>query len=520
MATVIPRKLIPNYVSASIAVSFGGLLNGYDTGCIGAISHMRQFTETMGRMPALLLGITVSMIMLTGTLPSVFAGHLADRHGRLKIILPGAILFAMGAALQGTAHKLTQFIVGRALGGFGQGMFLANIAVYITEIAPSQKRGRLVALPQFAATAGVCLGYFSCYGTVSVTSSFAWRLPYVVQGIVAIMLALTCLFLPESPRWLALRGRSEEAVLALRMLDFNMEEARGFLSVAQQQPSLRGWQNFALLFRRNYRPRTFLALFLLGMVQLGGIDAITYYAPVLFGQAGLASDNASFLASGISSILMLLISIPAFMLADRWGRRTSAISGGIGLSGCMVVIGSLYAAEAVHPSGFARWVVIVAVYVFGLTYCATWGIVSKIYASEIQPGNTRAAANSVAMGLSFFTNWLVALITPILLNASAFGAYFLFGGIALCTTGVLAAYMPETRGRSLENIQEAFHRPAISSVTRYLRPLIPSLRHRVVNNPANEEIEMEPQNQTSPAEAISISHEGVTRSLRLDMASA
>ncbi|RYP53336.1 hypothetical protein DL768_001693 [Monosporascus sp. mg162] len=395
MATVTPHKLIPNYVSASIAVSFGGLLNGYDTGCIGAISHMRQFTETMGRMPALLLGITVSMVMLTGTLPSVFAGHLADRHGRLKIILAGAILFAMGATLQGTAHKLTQFIVGRALGGFGQGMFLANIAVYITEIAPSQKRGRLVALPQFAATAGVCLGYFSCYGTVSVTSSFAWRLPYVVQGILALMLALSCLLLPESPRWLALRGRSEEAVLALRMLDFNMDEARGFLSVAQQQPSLSGWQNFALLFRRNYRPRTFLALFLLGMVQLGGIDAITYFA-----------------------------------------------------------------------------------------------------------------------------NWLVALITPILLDTSAFGAYFIFGGLALCTTGVLAAYMPETRGRSLENIQEAFHMPAFSSVARYLRPLIPSLRHRVVNNPADEEIEMERRNQTGPAEAISISHEGVTRSFRLGVASA
>ncbi|RYP73695.1 hypothetical protein DL769_004166 [Monosporascus sp. CRB-8-3] len=274
----------------------------------------------------------------------------------LKIILPGAILFAIGAALQRTAQNLTQFIVGRALGGFGQGMFLANIAVYITEVAPSQRRGRLSRYP--------------------------------IQGIIVIMLALSCLILPESPRWLALRGGPEEAVLALRMLDFNMDEARGFLSVAQQQPSLSGWQNFALLLRRNYRPRTLLALFLLGskqylelLVQLGGIDAITY-----------------------------------------------------------------------------------------------------------------------------FTNWLLALITPILLDASAFGMYFIFGGLALCTTGVLAAHMPETRGRSLENIQEAFHRPAISSVARYLRPLIPSLRHRVVNNSANREIEMERQNQTGPAEAISISH--------------
>ncbi|RYP67563.1 hypothetical protein DL771_007175 [Monosporascus sp. 5C6A] len=458
-------------------------------------------------------------MMLTGTLPSVFAGHLADRHGRLKIILPGAILFAMGAALQGTAHNLTQFIVGRALGGFGQGMFLANIAVYITEIAPPRNAGGWLRYPS-SWLRPVSVSATFLVTEPSVTSSFAWRLPYVVQDIIAITLALSRPLLPESLRWLALRGRSEEAGLALRMLDFNMDEARGFLSVAQQQPSLSGWQNFALLFRRNYRPRIFLALFLLGMVQLGGIDAITYYTPILFGQAGLASDNASFLASGLSSILMLAISIPAFMLADRWGRRTSAISGGIGLSGCMLVSGSLYAAEAVHPSGFARWVVTVAVYVFGLTYCSTWGIVGKIYASEIQPGNTRTAANSAAMGFSFFANWLVAFVTPILLDTSTFSAYFVFGGLALCTTGVLAAYMPETRSRSLENIQEAFHRPAISSVARYLRPLIPSLRHRVVNHPANEEIEMERRNQTGPAEAISISYGGVTRSLRHDVASA
>jgi type VI protein secretion system component VasK len=98
---------------------------------------------------------------------------------------------------------------------------------------------------------------------------------------------------------------------------------------------------------------------------------------------------------------MLAISIPGFLLADKWGRRTSAITGGIGLSGVMLLIGTLYAAGAVHPYGIARWVVIVSVLVFGLIYCSTWGIVGKIYASEIQPSNTRATANCVAQGLGF-----------------------------------------------------------------------------------------------------------------------
>lgn len=192
---------------------------------------------------------------------------------------------------------------------------------------------------------------------------------------------------------------------------------------------------------------------------------------MLFKQAGLPEATAGFLASGLSAILMLIISIPAFLFADKWGRRTSAITGGVGLSGCMVLIGSLYAANVVHPYGIARWVVIVSVFIFGLVYCATWGIVGKIYASEIQPAHTRAAANCVAQGLGFFTDWLVATITPVLLDKSAYGAYFLFGGLALGTVVVLGAYMPETRGRSLEDIQNGFHHqgPQLSSVLRVVK---------------------------------------------------
>ena len=129
---------------------------------------------------------------------------------------------------------------------------------------------------------------------------------------------------------------------------------------------------------------------------------------MLFAQAGIPGEQASFLASGLSAILMMAISIPAFLFADKWGRRTSIISGGIGLSSCMIIIGSLYAAGAVHADGVARWIVIILVFVFGLTFCATWGIAGKIYASEIQPSNTRAAANCIAHGLSFVrsTAWL------------------------------------------------------------------------------------------------------------------
>ncbi|KAI0487738.1 general substrate transporter [Xylaria cf. heliscus] len=460
-----PRLRPPEYVVASVAVSLGGLLNGFDTGSIGAITSMPQFTQSLGTFSASLLGFTVSIILLTGSVPSVFAGHLADKYGRLKIIIPGALLFGTGALVQGTSYSQAQLIIGRSIGGFGEGIFLSIISTYNCEIAPVRYRGTLAGLPQFMAVTGIALGYFTCYGSIHIDSSIAWRLPFIIQALISAFLIWCCFIFPESPRWLQIKGKGEEARQALERLELNAIEAERIMATATgQATSLSPWRSFLMLFRKAYRHRTTLALFILGMVQLSGIDAILYYAPILFKQAGLDSDNATFLASGVSGILMLAITIPAFLLADKWGRRTSAITGGVILSGCMFLIGALYASDVVHPSGIARWVVIVSVFVFSLTYCATWGIVGRIYASEIQPDHTRAAATCVAQGLGFFTNWLVAILAPVLLDASSSAAYFLFGALALSTVVVLVAYMPETRGRTLEDIQDAFHKPSMGVV--------------------------------------------------------
>ncbi|KAI0410510.1 general substrate transporter [Xylaria grammica] len=512
---MLPKIRPPKYVLASIAAALGGLLNGYDTGSIGAITAMPQFTESLGKLSPSLLGFIVSVILLTGAVPSVFAGHLADKYGRLTVIFPGAILFGVGSLVQGTAFSQAQLIVGRGIGGLGEGIFLSIISTYICEIAPVRHRGTLAGLPQFMSVTGIAFGYFTCYGSIYIESSFSWRLPFIIQVVTSVLLTWCCFVLPESPRWLQVQGRREEALRAFERLEISMAEAeRIMLAPTTQNLSLSPWQSLRLLFRKTYRSRTILALFILGMVQLSGIDAILYYAPILFKQAGLSSENASFLASGVSAILMLAISVPGFLLADKWGRRTSAITGGVILSSVMFLIGSLYASGSVHPTGIARWVVIASVFAFGLTYCVSWGIVGKIYASEIQPDHTRAAATCVAQGLGFFTNWLVAILAPILLDASSSAAYFLFGGLALSTVIVLAAYMPETRGRTLEDIQEAFHRPALSAVIAGFRQ---SLRIRKRQVPPGVATELEDRNTTIFGTNDAPSAENVTRSWRLDV---
>ncbi|KAI8188719.1 Sugar transport protein MST8 [Colletotrichum sp. SAR 10_86] len=371
--------------------------------------------------------------MLAGAVPSVLTGYLADRFGRLKLNVAGAILFGIGALLQGTAYTLPHFIFGRALAGLGEGVFLGNLSVYICEISPARFRGMLAALPQFMSTAGVCVGYFAAYGTVYIDSSLSWRLPYVIQGICAVSFGAGSLVLPESPRWLLLHGRRADAMRALERLDFSRGESeRDFLSGSQseQRPSLSPWQSFTLLFKRGYRTRTTLAIFILGMIQLSGIDGVVY------------------------------VSL---------------------LNGCFYT-----------------------------------PLTQPIYASEIQPGNTRAAANCVGTGVNFLCNWIVAMITPILLDKSAFGAYFLFAGLAFGTTAVLAAYMPETRGRSLESIQEAFHRPPFKGLDHYLGRMKPRHRKAVRDeDPTGSGIELGPSGPGRSAASSVV--DAASSGLRLDV---
>ena len=149
---------------------------------------------------------------------------------------------------------------------------------YITEIAPRRRRGMLVSMPQFMATTGICAGYFTCYGTIHIASSISWRLPFVIAAILAVGLAISCLYLPQSPRWLLLHGKRDDALRESERLSLSrVEVEKDILTIATRnssQPSL--WQGLSVVFYRRYRARTGLGLFILGMIQLCGIDGVLY----------------------------------------------------------------------------------------------------------------------------------------------------------------------------------------------------------------------------------------------------
>ncbi|KFY65135.1 hypothetical protein V496_02778, partial [Pseudogymnoascus sp. VKM F-4515 (FW-2607)] len=476
-------KSPPKYLVASCIVAIGGLLNGLDTGTIGPITAMASFAATFGTLSSTMHGLVVSSLLLTTTVASLFGGAISDRIGRARVIVIGACLFAIGAAIEASAVTLPMFIAGRCIVGLGQGTNFSTLVVYICEISPPSKRGPLASVVQLLICTGIMTGYFICYGTINIASSLSWRLPLALQGgIAAFFAGASALYLPASPRWLSHKGRKEEAITTWDTLGVSAAEREKDLlenpenlvtetNELDEMPAAhttaldtgfvarlrRNEKMTASVFGREGRKQMMLGVFMMTMQQLSGIDGVLYYAPLLFRQAGISSAEASFLASGVSAILIFVSTIPAILLSDIWGRRASTMYGGLIICSSMALMGSLYASNSVHAnSGSGRWVVIVTIYIFVLAYCMTWAVGFKVYACEIHPVRSRATATSLGQAANSITNFGVAFITPILLSKSSSAVYFLFAGASALTLVVCALYMPETKGRSLEGIGEAF----------------------------------------------------------------
>ncbi|KAH7001212.1 general substrate transporter [Ilyonectria destructans] len=470
---------VPFYVTASILTSCVAFLFGFDTGSVGSVTTMPAFKETFGEFSATVHGLIVSSSLIPGALTALIAGALAHRFGHTSLIALGSITYGIGAGIECGSPILGVFVLGRLIKGIGEGLFLSNVYVQVSEISPFRVRGIMTALPQFLIVSGLASGYFVCYGTSRLgdsTSSVTWRIPPAIASFLGLVLSTTYFLTPPSPRWLLSRGRIDEARAVVAQLGLDEIEQKELLSQSLppdevMDPDLTFWQSifhtfkeFAHAFSAPYRSRTAFACFIMGMQQFSGIDGVLYYAPILFTQAGLSSEKASFLASGVSALVIMGATIPATLFADRWGRRTSGILGGVLITGLMLVMGSLYAADKVHPDhGAGRWIVIVSIYLFAISFSFTWAIGFRTWVVESMPRKTRSSASSLAQCSNWCANYVVALVTPVLLAKSTFGAYYLFAFSSLACTLSVCFFMFETKGLSLEAIEKRYEERKESS---------------------------------------------------------
>ncbi|KAL3442082.1 general substrate transporter [Aspergillus insuetus] len=459
-------SLSPNAKIFLIAghVSLTGLLYGLDTGSIGVITQMTQFTASIGRLTSTQQGIYVASILLSSSVSSLASGHISDRISRKYGILLGGIISLIGTVISAASPNFASLIVARLVTGVGIGQAISVTTVYLVEMAPVGIRGVTACFLQTYVVLGIMVGYFIAFGAHNITGSWAWRVPFVVQAVVAVVLCVGMGVVPFSPRWLVQVGRADDARRALSKVrplagvERELEEIQQSLDPEKQQQTA----SIREIFNRKYRSRTALGIFLMAFQQLTGIDVVLYYAPILFRQAGFTSQRASFLSSGVTGIVMLVCTIPAQIWVDRWGRRKPLIYGGALMAVCFIMIGSLYAryghtaSDEVHlDSVSAQWVVIVMIYIFVANFSWSWAVVGKIYASEIIPTRLRAKVCAVELVANWVVNFIVTFTAPLFLQSSPSGPYFLYG-FSTVVAVVVCVLMPETKGHSLEHIERLF----------------------------------------------------------------
>jgi len=434
----------------TIIGALGGLLFGYDTAVIsGAIG----FLETKFSLDVNQKGFAVSSAIFGCILGVAIAGYIADKIGRKKTLLITAFLFALSAIGSAIADSYTFFVVARIIGGVGVGAASMLSPLYISEIAPADKRGTLVSLYQLAIVLGINIVFFFNY-KVAQFSTEAWNIEtgwrYMVgsEVIPALLFFIALFFVPESPRWLSKEGRNEEALSILSRVN-SEDKAK---EVHQEIKAALGQEKGTLkeLFEPGLRMAMIIGVFLALFSQITGINAIMYYAPEILKGAGFGVDSA-LMQTVIIGLVNTVFTFVAIKYIDKLGRRTLLLWGVTGMVLCLFGIGLLYQLDL--TSG--PWLLILILGFVGC-FATSLGPIPWVLISEIFPTKTRGIAMSLAIMVLWVGVVLISQFTPVLLEMGETITFWIFMVNAIILLIFTFKLIPETKGKTLEEIEKSW----------------------------------------------------------------
>jgi MFS transporter, SP family, galactose:H+ symporter len=436
--------------------ALGGLLFGYDTGVIsGALLFLRQAFD----LSPFMQGVLTSIALAGAAIGAALAGDLADRFGRRPVILVTALVFVAGSLVSAFAPTLLVLLGGRLLVGLGIGISSMLAPLYLAETAPAETRGALVSLNQLMITVGIVVSYLVGY---AFAASGAWRWMLGLGALPGLVLAGGMLALPESPRWLAGHGHIADARAALRALRGAYERADEIdAELAQLQKDLaretrveRQGAAVSVLSPAVRLPLV-VGVGLAAFQQVTGINTVIYFAPTIFQAAGLSSASASILATAGIGIVNVAMTLVAIRLIDRVGRRLLLL---VGLGGMAVSLCALAATFAMGGgSGLTGWLTAASLTAYVAFFAIGLGPVFWLLISEIFPLAVRGRGMSLATVANWAFNLVVALTFLILVDALGQAATFLVYAVLTAAAFVFTQRLvPETKGRSLEDIQAAW----------------------------------------------------------------
>lgn len=427
----------------SLSSALGGFLFGFDT---AVISGAEQSLQTLWNSNVFERGLTVSIALIGTVFGALFGGVPADKYGRRVSLFIVAILYLISAVGSAYAVDWHSFLLFRFLGGVGVGISSVVAPMYISEIAPPNKRGRLVALFQFNVVFGILVAYLSNY-LLSGLGENAWRWMLGVEAIPAVLFLITILSIPESPRWLILKkGKTELARKILNIIDETQTE--GVIKALENKEAVTSGINFKSLFSSKYRTPVMLAVLIAVFNQVSGINAILYYAPRIFEMAGLGKESALLSSAGIG-LVNLISTLIGLALIDKYGRKTLMFVGSYGLIAALSLV-----AQSYFTGNQGGMTVPIFLFIYIAFFAFSQGAVIWVFIAEIFPNEVRAYGQA----LGSFTHWFMAAIISFTFPfiAETFGGGFTFSFFAVMMVFQLLfvwKIMPETKGTSLENIQ-------------------------------------------------------------------
>ena len=433
------------YAAAFIA-ALGGLLFGYDTGVIsGAVLFItKQFSLSVFPQE-----LVVAVVLVGAAAGALAGGRLSDRVGRRKALLLTSIIFIAGSLLCAAASSLRVLIAGRVIVGIGIGLSSTTVPVYISEVSPAKARGWLVSLFQLAITVGILGAYVVDY-VFAESQSWRWMLGLAV--VPGTLLAVGMLFLPETPRWLAENGLTEAArkvltrIRGTQSVDEEFNEIQETLSQGQERGR---WSD---LFLPEVRPVLVIGLGLAVFQQVTGINTVIYYAPTIIQSAGIPSASGAILATAGIGLVNVLMTIVSMWLIDRVGRRPLLLTGIVGMILSLALLGLNFRLASAHSQ--VAWIAVVIIMLYVASFAVSLGPIFWLLISEIYPLRIRGLAEGTAATTCWAANLLVSLTFLSLLQAlGSSWTFWLYATLALAAWIFCYILVPETKGRSLEEIE-------------------------------------------------------------------
>ncbi|PGH23700.1 hypothetical protein AJ80_02306 [Polytolypa hystricis UAMH7299] len=458
-------------LAITVACEMAFILFGYDQGVFSGIVGNKDFLGVMNHPNDSLMGIIVSIYNLGCFSGCVLNFIFGEYFGRRRAMWIAMIWILVGATLQTTCYSVPHLMVGRFITGIGTGIETSTVPMYQAELCEAHKRGRLVCSEALFVGLGIVIAYFFDYGMSFTGGPIAWRLPIGCQMIFAIVVIVLVFGLPESPRYLYNKRRNDEALQVLcdvydRTPDHPkiVKEQDDILRAISLETSEGGysWANILKTDHVRTGHRVLLAYGMQFMNQVGGINLVVYFIPtVLETNVGL-DRNLSLLLGGVIQIMFLLGSFVPSFLVDRIGRRKPMMWGSFGLGLSMMLISILLSFKGSGVEKTTATASVAFFFTYMLIFGASVNCIPWVYVPEILPLHARAKGTAVGVSSNWLWNFVIVMITPVIINRLQWKAYLIFMCTNFSFIPLVYFFYPETANLTLEEIDYLFTEPGVS----------------------------------------------------------